>query len=104
MPRFTDLFNTAAHHYFPGLEVETVKFDTYGTLELPSDPKEFDALLVTGSKSGVYDMPTSEWMKKLDNYIREAYTAGAKQIGVCFGHQLVAHSVGFRGFMAPMKV
>ncbi|MEM7034689.1 MAG: hypothetical protein AAF629_34435 [Chloroflexota bacterium] len=51
-----------------------------------------DAYLITGSPKGVYD--DELWIKKLGDFIREAYAAQRKLIGICFGHQILAHSLG----------
>lgn len=59
--------------------------------ELPQ-PGDCDAYLITGSKAGVYDeLP---WIAPLQEWIRQAYARQEKIIGVCFGHQLLAHTLG----------
>ena len=46
--------------------------------------------LITGSPAGVYDpLP---WIAPLMDFIRSA--DGAKMIGVCFGHQVMAEALG----------
>ena len=48
------------------------------------------AYLITGSPAGVYDdLP---WIEPLQQFIREA--DGAKMIGICFGHQVMAEALG----------
>lgn len=60
--------------------------------ELPKRPDECDAYLITGSKAGVYDdLP---WLPPLRQWIIDFYQQRAKLIGICFGHQMVAHSLG----------
>lgn len=51
-----------------------------------------DAYLITGSKDGVYE--DHEWIQPLGDWIRRAYQNGEKMIGICFGHQMLAHSLG----------
>lgn len=59
--------------------------------ELPQ-PGDCDAYLITGSKAGVYDdLP---WLAPLQAWIREAFARQEKIIGICFGHQLLAHTLG----------
>lgn len=59
--------------------------------ELPS-PDACDAYVITGSRHSVYDdLP---WMPPLVEWLREALAAGRKVIGICFGHQLLAHFFG----------
>ena len=51
-----------------------------------------DGYLVTGSRHSVYDeLP---WIESLVNFIKEVLASRRKIIGVCFGHQLMAHYFG----------
>lgn len=60
--------------------------------ELPQRPRECAAYLITGSKAGVYDdLP---WLAPLRNWIIDFHQRGARLIGICFGHQMIAHSLG----------
>lgn len=59
--------------------------------ELPQ-AGDCDAYLITGSKAGVYDpLP---WIPHLQQWITRAFNDGEKIIGVCFGHQIIAHTLG----------
>jgi GMP synthase-like glutamine amidotransferase len=60
--------------------------------QFPASPVECDAYAITGSPRGVYDM--DEWIAALQQFIRDSYQAGRKLVGVCFGHQILAHSLG----------
>ncbi|MFT4531835.1 MAG: GMP synthase-like glutamine amidotransferase, partial [Thalassolituus oleivorans] len=60
--------------------------------ELPQTFDECDAYLITGSKTGVYD--NERWIEPLSNWIKAAHDKGAPLIGICFGHQIIAHSLG----------
>lgn len=63
--------------------------------ELPS-PYECDAYLITGSKAGVYDdLP---WLAPLGSWIQDRFAGQEKLLGICFGHQMIAHSL--EGFAA----
>ncbi|MBV1932123.1 MAG: GMP synthase [Porticoccaceae bacterium] len=62
--------------------------------ELPKTANECDAYLITGSKAGVYD--SDPWIGRLQNWIADFHQQGAKLIGICFGHQMIAHSLGGR--------
>lgn len=60
--------------------------------ELPQHPDECDAYLITGSKAGVYDpLP---WIAALQSWIVDFHRQRARIIGICFGHQIIAHSLG----------
>ncbi len=67
--------------------------------ELPHRPDECDAFLITGSKAGVYD--NLPWIAPLQSWIRNSHKRGAKIIGICFGHQIVAHSLGGHAGKSP---
>ena len=56
------------------------------------DPARLDAILITGSPAGVYD--ETPWMSPLMDFIRWAADARTPQIGICFGHQAIAHALG----------
>ncbi|WP_370292924.1 hypothetical protein [Thalassolituus sp.] len=60
--------------------------------ELPQDLSECDAYLVTGSKTGVYD--DAGWIAPLSDWIRQAFREDARLLGICFGHQILAHALG----------
>src|SRR5690242_8411872 len=48
------------------------------------------AYLITGSPAGVYDrLP---WIEPLQQFIRAV--DGAKMVGICFGHQVMAEALG----------
>lgn len=60
--------------------------------EFPASPDECHAYLVTGSPKGVYDQ--DRWIDELKAFIRESYQSGKKMVGICFGHQILAHALG----------
>lgn len=67
--------------------------------EFPATPAACDAYLISGSPSGVYD--ADPWIAQLGDFIRAAYQAEKKLVGICFGHQILAHSLG--GFAAKSE-
>lgn len=70
----------------PGFEVD--RFDIKAGA-LP-EPQGHPAYLITGSPAGVYDpLP---WIGPLQQFIRTA--SGAKMVGICFGHQVMAEALG----------
>jgi len=72
-----------------GPEFEVESFDVPAG-ELPGDPAEHGAYLITGSPAGVYEpLP---WIDPLCNFIRAADQA--KMVGICFGHQVMAEALG----------
>ena len=78
------------------LDADLVEFDVTER-ELP-DGFEFDGCLVTGSRASVYwDEP---WIADLESWTAAAIDRGLPFLGVCFGHQLLAHTMG--GHVEPM--
>ena len=58
--------------------------------DLPADPGECDAYIVTGSSAGVYeDLP---WIAPLKAFLVEARSQPL--VGICFGHQVMAEAFG----------
>jgi GMP synthase-like glutamine amidotransferase len=57
---------------------------------LPADPGDHHAYMITGSPAGVYD--PYPWIAPLSDFIRSAH--GVKMIGICFGHQVMAEALG----------
>jgi GMP synthase-like glutamine amidotransferase len=70
------------------------RFSVYASHEgdLPPAPDACDAYVITGSRHSVYDdLP---WLPPLVEFLRAALAARRKVIGICFGHQLLAHHFG----------
>src|SRR5690348_589876 len=74
-----------------GPEFETESFDVPAG-ELPGDPADYPAYLITGSPAGVYEL--LPWIDSLCSFIRSA--GDSKMVGVCFGHQVMAEALGGR--------
>lgn len=58
---------------------------------LPDNLEDYHSYVITGS---IHDAFGSEpWVESLRNWIQGAYQARKKLVGVCFGHQVIAHSL-----------
>ena len=60
--------------------------------QLPSDPAEQDAWLISGSRASVYD--DEPWLADLLGLVVRLSAAGAPMVGICFGHQVLAQALG----------
>lgn len=67
--------------------------------ELPGSPAECDAWLCSGSKYSAYE--ERGWIKRLSAFIRQAESARTPFVGICFGHQMIAHALGGGVARAP---
>ncbi len=86
---FGDLFSRAADG--ATLQFETI--DAIGGGPYP-DPLRCDPYVITGSRYSVYeDLP---WLPGLVDFVHRALAAGRCLVGICFGHQLIAHCFGGR--------
>jgi GMP synthase-like glutamine amidotransferase len=66
--------------------------------ELPENPEDCDAYILTGSSAGVYD--PEPWIAPAMDFLRQA-KGKAALVGVCFGHQLMAQAFGGRVIKSP---
>ena len=63
---------------------------------LPESADPYDGVILPGSFNSAYDQ--DNWVLRLSKFIQEELVAKAKPtMGVCFGHQIYAHSFGGNG-------
>ena len=55
-------------------------------------PEAYDAFVITGSRRSVYEK--EDWILGLAELTRKAHELKKKYLGVCFGHQMIAHALG----------
>lgn len=58
----------------------------------PVSPDHYDAFLITGSKFDSF--ADDEWIVRLRQYAQALYEHNRPMVGICFGHQLLAHALG----------
>lgn len=86
---YADMFDALIGTHAP--ELELVRYDAIGG-RLPDDPAEADGWIVPGSRFSVYD--DEPWIARLLAFIRDIHRSGEPAVGICFGHQALAHALG----------
>ena len=77
--------------FSPGLDFATIRLASGEILPRAAD---FGGLLITGSSAGVYE--NHAWIEPLKDLVRATAAANRPQVGICFGHQLMAEAFGGR--------
>jgi len=71
------------------------RFSTFVARDMAYPPADTcDAYVITCSRHSVYD--DEPWIAPLADFVGAALDAQRKVIGICFGHQLIAHFFGGR--------
>jgi len=93
-PRFGDypgMFATL----LAGAAERPLRFSTFAARDIAYPPADAcDAYIITGSRYSVYD--AEPWIGALAQFVGAALAAERKIVGICFGHQLIAHFFGGR--------
>ena len=89
---FMALFDTAREDMALAYQVIDAQASAYPA------PNHCDCYVITGSRHSVYDdLP---WIAGLAAFVQSALDAGRPVVGICFGHQLMAHFFGGRAAKA----
>lgn len=88
---YADMFAALFTAHAP--EVELSRIDLIGGDPLPR-LDDHDAYLVTGSRLDA--VAEEDWIVALAGFLRRAHRADKPTVGICFGHQLIAHALGGR--------
>lgn len=78
-----------------GLDTSSKKLRKINPIEeaLP-DTVEESAIIIGGSPYSVYEKENEPWMQRMVEFIRLMHQRKKPMLGVCYGHQLIAHSFG----------
>ena len=60
--------------------------------ELPHDVEECDGYMTTGSRNGAND--SEPWISALIKFVQRLVESKRPLVGICFGHQIIAHALG----------
>lgn len=88
---YDDMYTEMLQAAEPSIRTRT--YDVVGG-DLPEHPDECDGWIITGARYDSYrDEP---WIVGLRGFVQRVLDHRARLVGVCFGHQLVAHALGGR--------
>ena len=88
---YPDMFDTL---FAEQTNTTTFRFSTVPVIDgvFPKSVNEFDGYLVTGSAYGVYD--DVPFIGILMEFIQTIFASRKPLVGICFGHQVIAHALG----------
>jgi len=93
---YADMITRALKTAIPKFECKVYDLHKF---EYPKDIDEVDVYFITGSSASVYeDLP---WIHGLCDFVRLLDKHKKKTIGLCFGHQLIAHALGGKVACSP---
>jgi len=88
---YSDFFDTLFQQHAPEIVLEP--FDVQNN-EYPEEPNQYAGFIGTGSSASVWE--NIPWINRFKRFLRDLYHNGNKFIGICFGHQMIAESLGGR--------
>jgi GMP synthase (glutamine-hydrolysing) len=91
----TDIADGSFVDAIAGYLPEAAVFDVVRDSDFPS-LTDVDALVLAGSRVGVYESDDYGWIREEAALVREAARREIPVLGICFGHQLVHYAFGGR--------
>ena len=86
---FGDFDSWFAARLAPELNIDVVDVTVD---DLPGQPEDWSGIVITGSPAMVSDR--APWSEHTGNWLAHAVSAEIPVLGVCYGHQLLAHALG----------
>lgn len=86
---YPDMFLALLRKQDPDVEMVTYRVVDG---EIPETTDECDCWIISGSRHSAYD--PFPWIPLLEGFIRRLYEDRCKLAGICFGHQVMAKSLG----------
>ena len=83
-----------------GAQVETLRIDEEDPHDL--DPRDYGVIVSLGSEFGAYE-DSIEWISHEMDLFRDAMSADVPILGVCFGGQLLARTLGGKVFRSDKE-
>ena len=88
---YQDMFTDLVHAQDKDIEVSVYDLTTD---QFPVDLQACDGYIITGSQFSTYD--DIPWIHKAKTLVTYLYQTKIPTVGICFGHQLIAESLGGR--------
>ncbi len=86
---YQQMFERLLSPHVPDMRV--TRFDLQAG-QLPADARLCDAWITTGSRASVYD--DAAWIRAAEAFIAKVADSDRSFVGICFGHQLLARTLG----------
>jgi GMP synthase-like glutamine amidotransferase len=93
---YQQMFERLLSPHIPGLSL--TRFDVQAE-NIPADPRTCDAWITTGSRASVYD--DVAWIRSLERFVSQVADSDRPFVGICFGHQVLARTLGAEVKRAP---
>ncbi|MCY3769170.1 MAG: type 1 glutamine amidotransferase [Gammaproteobacteria bacterium] len=86
---YTEMFQNSLDPDAQSIALEPIRCFEGETLPVP---EQYDGYVISGSRYSVYE--DRFWIKRLMQFVRDCWDQNVKMVGICFGHQLIAHALG----------
>jgi GMP synthase (glutamine-hydrolysing) len=88
---YPDMFLHRLHPWIESGDL-TVSIFNLPAGNYPHSPDQCHGWITTGSRQSVHD--SDPWIHWLADFIRSLHQSGPPCVGICFGHQMIAHAMG----------